>query len=138
MNKAVKLLLTLLVVAAIAVVIVLLADRKDNSNSGTNNTNTTNSNTNESGEVTTITYDGNSFSPANVTVAAGGKLKFVNNSDKTVEPSSDDHPTHTKNTELNVGDVEPGQSKEITVNTKGEWEMHNHYDASQKVTVKVE
>lgn len=133
MNKAGKLILALVLVVAVAVAVVVLVGRKDDNGNGSNNTNT-----GESSAVTTITYDGSGFSPANVTVAAGSKLKFVNNSDKTVEPSSDDHPTHTKNTELNVGDVEAGQSKEITVNTKGQWEMHNHYEASEKLTVTVE
>lgn len=131
MNKAGKLILALVLVVTIVVAVVVLAGRKDDNGSDSNNTS-------ESSAVTTITHDGSGFSPANVTVAAGSKLKFVNNSDKTIEPSSDDHPTHTKNAELNVGDVEAGQSKEITVNVKGTWEMHNHYEASEKLTVTVE
>lgn len=136
MSKAGKLAVTVLIVIVAAAAIVLLVGRKDDG--GTNEPNTNNTNSSESGTATTITYDGDTFTPASVTVSVGSTLKFVNESDETVEPSSDDHPTHTKNPELNVGDVEPGQSKEITVDTTGEWEMHNHYDAGQKMTVRVE
>ena len=44
----------------------------------------------------TVTYDGNTFSPTNVTVKAGGTVTFKNNAGKNMWVASDEHPTHTE------------------------------------------
>lgn len=86
----------------------------------------------------TITYTSNGFEPENTTVKAGDKVKIVNDSGNSLEFSSDPHPSHTINPELNAGDTEEGQSTIITVNRTGEWGFHNHYNASDRGSITVE
>lgn len=43
----------------------------------------------------TVTYDGNSFSPASVTIGKGGTVKFVDTSGSSMWVASGQHPTHT-------------------------------------------
>jgi plastocyanin len=88
--------------------------------------------------TTTITFNGDSFEPATVTVKSGSTIKVVNNSLDVIEFASDPHPTHTINPELNTSDIEPSGSATITVTKTGSWGYHNHYDPSKRGTVTVE
>ena len=54
------------------------------------------------------------------------------------ESSPNDNPTHTKDSELNVGNVPQGSSKTFTVTKKGTWSYHNHNNASDTGTIIVE
>jgi len=131
MHKTTKIIAAVALIAIVAVVAILLSGKQaDKKQSASSNQTATAS--------VTITYDGTSFSPDMVTVASGGSVKVVNNSDKEVEPSSDPHPTHTDNPEINFEDIPAGQSKTVTVITKGAWGYHNHHDRSQKGTIVVE
>lgn len=85
----------------------------------------------------TITYDGSAFQPSDVEVKAGANVKVTNDSSEALEFGSDPHPTHTDNPELNTGDIPPHESKTITLNEKGEWGFHNHYDPSQRGSITV-
>jgi plastocyanin len=87
---------------------------------------------------TTITYSSRGFSPSSITVKAGSTIKIVNSSNEQVEFNSDSHPTHTDNSELNVGAIEPGGSATITVNDIGTWGYHNHLDESEAGTIIVQ
>jgi plastocyanin len=78
-------------------------------------------------ESVEITYDETGFSPADATIISGGKVTIVNETDEEIKPSSDPHPDHTDNPELNFGDIPAGQRKTITVTTPGTWGYHNHY-----------
>lgn len=142
MNKTSKVILAVVVVVAIAAaLIVMMAGSKDNKSNNTSNSTTNSSatqpqaSTNQEGVAATVTYTSSGFSPSSVTVKSGDKIKFVNNSDSAIQPSSDPHPVHTDNPELNVGQIQPGESSTITVANKGTWGMHNHFNSSQKVTV---
>lgn len=86
----------------------------------------------------TITYDGNTFTSSTDRVAAGSKIKVVNNSTTELDFDSDPHPVHTDNPELNQGDIEAGDSRTFTVTTKGKWGFHNHHNASQRGDITVE
>ncbi|MEK7153515.1 MAG: cupredoxin domain-containing protein [Patescibacteria group bacterium] len=132
MSKTTKLIVTFVVVAAVAAGIVFAAgkDTPDETKKSTSG--------NNQAAPTTITFDGNGFSPAEVTVKSGGAIKIVNQSEAEIEPSSDPHPTHTINSELNAGDIEPGENKTFTVTKKGTWGYHNHYSASQRGSIIVE
>lgn len=141
MNKTSKIILAVAAVMAVAAALVfLMAGSKVKEPEIQKDKATTSSETPaEQAEVAaTITYSSDGFSPASVTVGSGQSIKFVNDSDSVAEPSSDPHPTHTSNPELNVGDIQPGESGTITVVTKGTWGMHNHYNPSHKTTVTVE
>lgn len=86
----------------------------------------------------TITYTSSGFNPSRVTVPAGSALLIINESDDVVAPSSDNHPTHTLNPELNFPDIRPGQSATMVLTKTGTWGIHDHYDADKRATVIVE
>ncbi len=76
----------------------------------------------------TITITSAGASPQTVTIAAGGRVTFVNNDTRSHDMSSDPHPTHTDCSAVNqVGFLTPGQSRETgnltTVRTCG---FHDH------------
>lgn len=93
-----------------------------------------------SGETSTasLTYGDNGFSQSTVTVKSGSKITITNSSDKVIQPSSGPHPEHTDNSELNFGDIEPGQSKSVTVSQTGRWSLHDHDDPTKKTSIIVQ
>lgn len=102
-------------------------------------TNTPQTNEGDAVSAVTITYTTeNGFSPTSNTVKAGEKVTFVNNSQTAIQPASDPHPAHTTNSELNIGNLEPGASKTITLDSKGAWSIHNHLDHTKSATITVE
>lgn len=96
---------------------------------------TTSGNTEMAGSSTsiaaTITYSDSGFSPALVTVKANDTVAIKNTSSQDVQLDSDPHPVHTDDTDLNVGQVSPGQTKTFMVMKKGSFGYHNHLDPSQ-------
>lgn len=78
----------------------------------------------------TITYTDNGFEPTSLTVKAGSAIRIENKSSMPLSFNSDDHPAHTEQGELNVGDVPRGGSREFTVTETGTWGFHNHENAS--------
>jgi plastocyanin len=88
--------------------------------------------------VTTITYSDNGFSPSTITIKAGSTVEVKNTSSRSVELSSDPHPQHTDNPELNMGTLGSGKSKTITVSNAGTWGYHNHLDSSETGTIIVQ
>jgi len=85
----------------------------------------------------TITYSDDGFSPADLAVKEGTKITIKNDSSRTLDFASDDHPTHLTNSELNVGLIEPGASKNFTP-SKGTWGFHDHLNASATGQIVVE
>lgn len=149
MNKTTNVIIAVVAVAVIAVGAVLLFGNKgDESPKGTDTTTGTNSPStpDNSGNseladdeiAATITYTNDGFNPSRVTVPAGSAIRIVNESSKTAAPSSDNHPTHTLNPELNFPDIGPGQSATMVVSETGTWGIHDHYDADKRATVVVE
>ena len=94
-------------------------------------------NTPTSSEVT-ITYSGNSFSPATLTVKAGTTVTIVNESSSQMQFSSNDHPVHSDNPELNAAAIGAGQSTTITPSSTGTWGYHDHLNESVTGTLVVE
>lgn len=86
----------------------------------------------------TITYDGNGFSPASLTVQSGATVTIKNTSSETVQFQSNPHPTHTDDTDLNVGAVNPGSSQTFTVTKKGTFGYHNHLNPSQQGSITIQ
>lgn len=148
MNKAAKIVIALVCVAVLAGAVVMLS--KKDSNSKDNQTNTTSSSSagsdttsgdsgsEDSDVAMVITYDGTSFSESANSIKAGQSVKVVNNSSVSLDFDSDPHPVHTDNTELNAGDIEPGESKTFIIDKKGTWGYHNHLNASQNGEIIVE
>ena len=83
----------------------------------------------------TIRFTDSGFSPATLTVAVGAAVTIQNDSDRTVDFSSDPHPTHTLYPFLNAGDIEPGGSATVTIPRAGSFGYHNHLDPSMKGTI---
>lgn len=88
-------------------------------------------------ESAVITYDGNTFSPSELTVKTGTVVTVKNGSSQTLDFASDDHPTHRINSELNVGEIEPGQTATFTAKA-GTWGYHDHLNDSATGTLTVE
>jgi plastocyanin len=69
-------------------------------------------------------------SPKELTVSQGARVLFVNNHSRRHDMASDDHPDHLECQELNVGLLNPGQSREsgnlVAIRTCG---FHDHEDA---------
>jgi plastocyanin len=76
--------------------------------------------------ATTITYTDNGFSPSSYTVKKGSTVTVTNNSKMDLQFSSDDHPTHTHDTELNMKTQKPGESVTFTVTKTGTQGFHDH------------
>jgi len=85
----------------------------------------------------TIDFTDSGFSPETITVKAGTVVTVVNQSSAALQFESDPHPTHTNETELNIGVVEQGQSKTFVVTKNGTWGYHNHLDPSQTGSIVV-
>lgn len=89
-------------------------------------------------KATFVTYTDDGFDPSEYIGSAGGDLTVTNNSSSDLDFASDDHPTHTKNSELNIGTIEAGQSMTIDLTEKGEWGFHNHDNSSHTGSITVE
>jgi plastocyanin len=85
-----------------------------------------------------IIYDNNGFNPSSATIKSGQVVTFQNKSSSTIQPSSDPHPQHTDNPELNVGMVAAGQSKSITPTKTGSFGMHDHFKPGNTFTITVQ
>jgi len=135
MSTVKKVIITTIVVVVVALGIWwLVIANSPNSNQSTSETTGQEETSQQPAEnqeaAVTITYDGNEFAPASVTVKVGDVVKIINNSENVLYFASDEHPTHLDNSELNVGDIEPGSIATFTVSSAGTWGYHDHYNAS--------
>ncbi len=87
-------------------------------------TNTTNNEVVASGA--TIVFTDNGFSPQNYTVKKGQAVTVKNTSSSDVQFSSDDHPAHTDDPELNMSVLKPGESGTFTPPRAGTHGFHDH------------
>lgn len=85
-----------------------------------------------------ITYSDSGFEPTSLTVPVGSAITVQNDSSSALQFSSDPHPSHTDNPELNAVNLESGASTTVTVNTKGTWGVHNHLNHDHSATLVVE
>ncbi len=75
----------------------------------------------------TIVYGNSGFPSETFMVKAGGAVTVKNDSNHDLEFSSGPHPTHTEETELNMGVLHPGESGSFKVTKVGTWGFHNHF-----------
>lgn len=82
---------------------------------------------NPSTATITIGTDGR-VSPAQVTIAPGGRVTFINNHNQAHDMSSDPHPEHTQCVEINqVGFLTSGQQRTTgNLNTQRTCGFHDH------------
>lgn len=83
----------------------------------------------------TITFTDQGFTPREITVKKGTKITVVNSSNTDVQFSSDEHPTHRDNPEMNLKTLAPGESASYTAETVGTHPFHDHIDESKTGTV---
>lgn len=83
----------------------------------------------------TVRLTASGFEPKEVTVKVGQTVVFV--TDIKARISSDPHPVHTSNQELNLPETQPGQSVTITPTKTGTFGVHNHLNDSQTMTINV-
>lgn len=73
-----------------------------------------------------IIYYDHGFSPQAMRAAAGSRITIENESSRDLQLSSDPHPDHTRNPELNLNVIPPGDSLELVVVSRGTWGYHDH------------
>jgi plastocyanin len=92
----------------------------------------------EMAAAVTIIYNNDGFEPTTYKISAGQKIAVRNDSTRTLDFASDDHPAHRDNSELNIGVIRPGQTEEFTISKTGEWGFHNHDFAAHEGSITVE
>lgn len=151
MNK--KLLIPVIIAAVALVGVGVWAlgmqNRTSDTASGPNRTETAPAETTESADIGTaadaavdaevvIRYTDAGFEQSSYTVTKGQLVKVINESSRTLEFSSDSHPTHQLNDELNLLPMEPGEEMYFTPEKVGSWGIHDHLKASETTTLVVE
>lgn len=86
----------------------------------------------------TITLSANGFSSEVLTVKAGTKVTWINQSGQEATVNSSPHPTHTDYPPLNLGNFPDGGILSLTFDKPGTYKYHNHLDSSQKGTIIVQ
>lgn len=92
----------------------------------------------ENAQEATITYTNDGFSPASLTVKSGTVVTVKNESSRPLQFSSDPHPEHTNNSELNESVTSPGKSTTFTAKRTGTYGYHNHLDETHTGSLVVE
>jgi len=131
-NKVVLGLLALVVV--VGAVLLLTNSAKNGQNSTTQQP--ASGNVMAKGETVSLTSSG--FNPKSLTIKAGTTVTWVNNSGGPATVNSDDHPTHQKYPELNLGRFEAGSSLQLKFEKVGTYTYHNHLVPSIRGTVVVQ
>lgn len=84
-----------------------------------------------------LTDDG--FTPEEVTIEAGSAVRWTNTSSANrATVNSDDHPTHKKFPELNLGEFQKGSTLVHIFTNAGTYTYHNHFNPKQTGTVIVQ
>ena len=86
----------------------------------------------------TIIYSNNGFSPGTTSVKAGDVVAVSNTSTSDLQMQSNPHPAHTDDTDLNVGLVSTGKTKNFTVTKTGTFGFHNHLNPSDTAKITIE
>ena len=90
------------------------------------------------GEESSITLTEDGFSPREITIKAGDKVVWVNNSGARATVDSSVHPTHRDYPKLNLGIFEDGEEHSLVFDEAGTYNYHDHLNASKFGTVVVE
>ncbi len=129
---AIIVIVALIIFAAIAALMVTYTSQAptttQNEQTNTPSPSATDNDTASTTDSATISFTNDGFSPATLTVKKGTKVTVVNNSSDPVQFSSDDHPTHREDPEINMDELQPGESGSFTVTTVGTHGFHDHID----------
>ncbi len=98
----------------------------------------------------TVVYGSQGFTPATVTIAKGGSVKWVNESGSSMWVATDEHPSHivyagtTRQQHCPDASGEafdqcaPGNDYSFTFSKTGLWQYHDHMNAARGGTVVVQ
>ncbi len=86
----------------------------------------------------TVQVTASGFVPQTLTVKAGTKVTWVNQSGQAISINSNPHPIHTDYPPLNLGRVDDGGSVSLVFDKAGTYGYHNHLNPSQTGMVVVE
>lgn len=137
-KKLITIVVVTIAVAVIATIAIILLTPKTNPGPSDAANSTTQNTSNEAfAGVALITFTDEGFSPTTLTVKKGTVVTVDNKSTKPVQFSSDDHPTHTHNTEMNMKELAQGESGTFTAETVGTHGFHDHIDDSKTGTITV-
>lgn len=103
------------------------------SNEKTTSQNSTQSELVKAGAIIIFTNSG--FEKNSYTVKKGQMVEVKNQSSTQLEFSSDNHPTHTDEPELNLSVLRPGQSASFTPTETGNHGFHDHLQAQYAGTL---
>lgn len=82
-------------------------------------------------QSTTVTVINSGFNPQVLTIKAGTRIIWINESGASVTVNSDVHPTNLLYPFLNLGEFNDGASVSIVVEKPGTYTYHNHLNPSQ-------
>ena len=85
------------------------------------------------GQVDSITYDGTGFEPQSLHVRKGERVRIINQSSSNLLIVG----SSSKSTDLEVGTIDPGVSKSITMTHAGTWSYYNQRASSQQGSITV-
>ena len=97
---------------------------------------TTTPNAEEEEAIINLTESG--YNPQTLTIKAGTKVTWNNESGEAATVNSANHPTHQIYPPLNLGEFADGDSLSLVFNTPGTYKYHNHLDSSVFGSVIVE
>ena len=80
----------------------------------------------------TVTLNNNGFLPSTIEIKVGETVSWTNRSGENASVNSDPHPTHNKNTFLNLGEFPSGTTVQTVFSKQGTYGYHNHLNPSQK------
>lgn len=86
-------------------------------------------------EPVSLTESG--FDPQTISVKAGTKVVWKNDTKSVANVSSDKHPTHLLYPPLNLGSFESGDTVSLIFKDKGSFGYHNHLNPAETGTVVV-
>ncbi len=89
-------------------------------------------------EKNLVTISSSGFSPQSITVKVGEPLTFENTDTENHTVNSDNHPTHLLYPFLNLGLIQPGEKKSVTLSKIGTFTYHDHLNPSLKGSVTVQ
>ncbi len=137
------------IVAVGGVVVYALANNAGNNSSPVKTTNTSSAtpdtnknktdtaNSSEQPAGATIVFTDQGFEKSSYTVKKGQRVEVKNQSKTQLEFSSDNHPTHTGEPELNLSVLQPGESASFTPTEVGKHGFHDHLQAQFTGTLTV-
>ena len=85
-----------------------------------------------------IVFTDDGFEKTSYKVKSGGEVTVKNNSSSELQFSSDDHPSHHDNEELNLTVLAAGESSTFTPESSGTWGIHDHLRSQFTSTLTVE